>query len=212
MLPFMSNRTLHSTKASGFQNQYKSIKMKRVKTTLYLGIMALLWPAATLMAQTQNQQQRPPALPDTSRMAYNAMSVGLNLMVFPANGQSQQQQKIDEFDCYVWAMERSGVDPLNLPKVEAAPTPSGPTGAAVGGAARGAAAGLAIGAVAGNAGRGAAIGATAGAIGGRSAGRQAQQQQRNQAQANANKEQQAIWDSFVRAFSACISGKGYTVQ
>jgi hypothetical protein len=186
--------------------------MNRNKTTRFLGLVALLLPTITLVAQTQTQPQRPPALPDTSRMAYNAMSVGLNLMVFPANGQSQQQQKIDEFDCYVWAMERSGVDPLNLPKVEPAATPSGPTGAAVGGAARGAAAGLAIGAVAGNAGRGAAIGATAGAIGGRRAGQQAQAQQRNQAQANANREQQAIWDSFVRAFSACISGKGYTVK
>ena len=186
--------------------------MKRLKRSALFGLVAMFIPTAALVAQGQTQPARPPALPDTSRMAYNAMSVGLNLMVFPKNGQSQQQQKIDEFDCYVWAMERSGVDPLNLPKVEPEATPGGPTGAAVGGAARGAAAGLAIGAVAGNAGRGAAIGATAGAIGGRSAGRQAQAQQRNQAQANANKEQQAIWDSFVRAFSACIAGKGYTVK
>jgi Glycine-zipper domain len=186
--------------------------MNRFKSTLAMGLLVLLITSATLVGQAQTQGSRPPSLPDTSRMAYNAMSVGLNLMVFPANGQSRQQQKIDEFDCYVWAMERSGVDPLNLPKVEAAATPSGPSGAAVGGAARGAAAGLAIGAIAGNAGRGAAIGATAGAIGGRNAGRQAQSQQRNQAQANADREQQAIWDSFVRAFSACIAGKGYTVN
>ncbi len=186
--------------------------MNQFKRMLSLSFMSFLIPATTMVAMGQTQGQRPPSLPDTSRMAYNAMSVGLNLMVFPANGQSRQEQKADEFDCYVWAMERSGVDPLNLPKVEVAATPNGAAGATVGGAARGAAAGLAIGAIAGNAGRGAAIGATAGAIGGRNAGRQAQANQRNQAQANANKEQQAIWDSFVRAFSACIAGKGYTVK
>lgn len=158
------------------------------------------------------QAPMPPALPDTSRMTFNQISQGLKLAVFPAGGQSRQQQKEDEFECYRWAMESSGVDPLNLPRVEPQATPSGPTGAAVGGAARGAAAGLAIGAVAGNAGRGAAIGATAGAIGGRSAGRQAQAQQRNQAQANAAREEKAIFDSFVRSFKACLSGKGYTVK
>ena len=62
-----------------------------------------------------------------------------------------------------WAVEQSGIDPLNLPKVEAAPVQSGPTGGAVKGAAKGAAAGAAIGAIAGDAGKGAAIGATAGA-------------------------------------------------
>ena len=54
---------------------------------------------------------------------------------------------------------------LNLPKVEAAPVQSGPTGGAVKGAAKGAAAGVAIGAIAGDAGKGAAIGAAAGAYG-----------------------------------------------
>jgi hypothetical protein len=155
---------------------------------------------------------QPPSLPDTSRMTFDQISQGLKIKVFPASNQSRQDQKEDEFECYKWAMERSGVDPLNLPKVQAAPVPSGPTGAAVGGAARGAAAGLAIGAVAGNAGRGAAIGATAGAIGGRRAGQQVQAQQQRQAQTNAANKEKEIWDSFVRSFSACMEGKGYTVR
>jgi hypothetical protein len=198
---------------------FGTAKINTMKMTRFSkpSIHAIAFSLCLLMSmavagQSQQSGQRPPSIPDTSRMRFNEISLGLKLAVFPAGGQSQQQQKIDEFECYMWAVEHSGVDPLNLPKVEVAPTPSGPTGAAVGGAARGAAAGLAIGAVAGNAGRGAAIGATAGAIGGRSAGRQAQAQQRNQAQANANREQQAIWDSFVRSFSACIAGKGYTVK
>src|SRR6187399_2371848 len=99
------------------------------------------------------------SLPDTSKMTYNQVSIKLGLYVFPAKSQSQQQQKIDEFECYKWAMQQSGIDPLNLPKVETAPVETGPDGSAVRGAARGAAAGVAIGAIAGDAGTGAAIGA-----------------------------------------------------
>jgi Glycine zipper len=182
----------------------KSIFFCKAFLGLVLMIMSLTF-SQTVFAQ-------PPALPDTSRMTFDQISKGLNITVFPANKQSRQQQKEDEFECYRWGMERSGVDPLNLPKVQAAPVPSGPTGAAVGGAARGAAAGLAIGAVAGNAGRGAAIGATAGAIGGRRAGQQAQAQQRQQSQANASSKEREIWNSFVNAFAACMEGKGYTVR
>ncbi|HEY6506356.1 MAG TPA: hypothetical protein VIZ28_20415, partial [Chitinophagaceae bacterium] len=40
------------------------------------------------------------SLPDTSKMTYNQISTKLGLYVFPAKGQSQQQQKIDEFECY----------------------------------------------------------------------------------------------------------------
>ena len=94
------------------------------------------------------------SLPDTSKMTYNQISTKFGLYVFPAKSQSQQQQKIDEFECYKWAMEQSGIDPLNLPKVEAAPVETGPDGSAVRGAARGAAAGVAIGAIAGDAGTG----------------------------------------------------------
>jgi hypothetical protein len=60
-------------------------------------------------------------MPDTAQMTYNQISQACKLYVFPSKGQSQQQQKKDEFECYKWAMEQSGVDPLNLPKVEAAP-------------------------------------------------------------------------------------------
>jgi hypothetical protein len=156
--------------------------------------------------------QAPPALPDTSKMTYNQISTGLKLYAFPAKGQSQPQQKADEFECYKWAMEQSGIDPLNLPKVEAPPKESGPTGAAVGGAAKGAAAGVAIGAIAGDAGKGAAIGAVAGGVAGRRAGKQAQAQKNqkgDEAAADAEKEMKA---SFTKGFSACLEGKGYTIK
>ncbi len=156
--------------------------------------------------------QAPPSLPDTSKMTYNQISSGLKLYVFPAKGQSKQKQKEDEFECYKWAMEQSGIDPLNLPKVQAAPAQTGPTGAAVGGAAKGAAAGVAIGAIAGDAGKGAAIGAVAGGAAGRRAGKQAQAQQNQQSQATAANTEQEMKNSFVKGFSACIEGKGYTLK
>ncbi len=68
-------------------------------------------------------------------------------------------------------MESSGIDPLNLPKVQAPPPQSGQTGDAVKGAAKGAAVGVAIGAIAGDAGQRAAIGAVAGGAAGRRAGK-----------------------------------------
>lgn len=158
------------------------------------------------------QQGAPPSLPDTSKMTYNQISNGLKLYVFPSKNQTKQKQKEDEFECYKWAMEQSGIDPLNLPKVQAAPAETGPTGGAVVGAAKGAAVGVAIGAIAGDAGKGAAIGAVAGGVAGRRQGKQAQAQQNQQSQAAAAKTEQDMKNSFVKAFSACIEGKGYTIK
>jgi hypothetical protein len=173
-------------------------------TRFFLSMMVLT------ICQTVFAQQTP-AVPDTAKMSYNQISAGLKLYVFPAKGQSKEQQKKDEFECYKWAMEQSGIDPLNLPKVEVVPQ-TGPTGGAVGGAARGAAAGVAIGAIAGDAGKGAAIGAVAGGIAGRRAGRQRQAAANQQAVNDAANKEKEMKDSFVKGFSACMEGKGYTVK
>ena len=179
--------------------------MKKNKIFLLLGIMVL--GAIQVNAQAPTTQ----ALPDTSQMSYNQISQALELFVFPTNGQSQQQQKTDEFECYKWAMEQTGIDPLDLPKVEVE-VQSGPSGGAVRGAARGAAAGAAIGAISGDAGQGAAIGATVGALSGRRAGKHAQAQQNQQAQTSAAAAEEDTINTFRKAFSACIKGKGYTVE
>lgn len=157
-------------------------------------------------------QQQVVSLPDTSKMTYNQISSTMKLYVFPSKGQSQQKQKEDEFECYKWAVQQSGIDPLNLPKVEAAPVETGPDGSAVRGAARGAAAGAAIGAISGDAGEGAAIGAVAGGVAGRRAGKQAKAQQAQQADAAVKQTEQAMKDSYTKAFSACVEGKGYTIK
>ena len=167
-----------------------------------------------LVKQTFGQEQAKPipTIPDTSKITYNQISKGLKLHVFPAKGQNQQQQKTDEIECYKWAQESSGIDPLNLPKVQAPPPQSGPSGGAVKGAARGVAAGAAIGAISGDAGEGAAVGAAAGGMAGRRAGKKAQAQQNQQAQASAKQQEQDMITSFSKAFTACIKGKGYPVE
>jgi hypothetical protein len=162
--------------------------------------------------QKLESQTAAPALPDTSKMTYNQISQSMGLYVYPSKGQSKQQQKQDEFECYKWAVEQSGIDPLNLPKVEAPAPQTGPTGGAVVGAAKGAAAGAAIGAITGDAGEGAAVGAVVGAIGGRRSGKQAQEQQNQQAKAGAEAKEKEMKDSFKKAFTVCIEGKGYTIK
>lgn len=174
------------------------------------GLFLLLFFLAS--GQNAIAQNPPPALPDTSKMTYNQISQQAGLYVFPSKGQSQNQQKQDEFECYKWAVEQSGIDPLNLPQIEAPPAETGPTGAGLKGAAKGAAAGAAIGAITGDAGEGAAVGAVAGGLAGRRAGKQQQAQQNQQAEANAAAAEQQMKDEFKKAFSVCVEGKGYTVK
>ena len=146
------------------------------------------------------------------KTATGSLNSALDLYVFPAKDQSPDQQSKDENACYTWAINQSGVDPLNMPEVEVEKVQSGPTGAAVVGSARGAAAGAAIGAIAGDAGKGAAIGAVGGALRGHRAGR------RGKAIVQAGNEQEAVQtqagmiNSFKKAYSACLEGKGYTVK
>jgi hypothetical protein len=177
------------------------------KNKLFLLFMIMVFGAFQVKAQVPTTR----ALPDTTQMTYNQISQSLKLFLLPSNGQSQQKQKEDEFECYKWAMEQSGIDPLDLPKVEVE-VQSGPTGGAVRGAARGAAAGAAIGAIAGDAGKGAAIGAAAGGMGGLRGGRKAQANQNQQAEANAAAAEQELKNTFIKAFSVCVEGKGYTVK
>jgi hypothetical protein len=131
-------------------------------------------------------------------------------IIYPAKGQSPQQQQKDQGECQVWATKSTGVDPVALAQAPA-PAPSGPAvggGERVGGAARGALGGLAIGAIAGDAGQGAAIGAVVGTMAG---GRQARQNQSaKQQQAQAQRQQQmSTWN---RAVGACLEARGYTVR
>lgn len=140
------------------------------------------------------------------------ISSGLGLYVFPSNNQDRSTQDADELACYQWAMEQTGVNPIDPPQVQATQVDRSADGTAVRGAAGGAAAGAAIGAIAGDAGKGAAIGAVAGGLRGRRAkvvGDEMEQQANNQAAAAS---QQELMDNFNKAFTACMEGKSYTVK
>ena len=86
--------------------------------------------------------------------------------------------------------------------------PYNPADRAIGGGLVGAGTGAVIGAIAGDAGKGAAIGAAAGTMGG---GMRARQNRRD-AQANAQAQQQNAMGAFNQAYSACMSGRGYTMH
>lgn len=179
-----------------------------MKSYCYLGsfILIIFGLFQPVWAQTT------PSLTDTSKISYNHISMAVKLIAFPAKGQSQQQQKTDEIECYKWAVGQSGIDPFNLPKIDTAASQSGPTGGAVKGAARGAAAGAAVGAIAGDAGEGAAIGAAVGGAKGRRAGKKAQAQQNQKAQTDVANKEKEMMDSFKKGFSACMEGKGYSIK
>jgi len=167
----------------------------------YLVVLSM----ALIGAITEDARCQAPSLGDQ-------VTKKMGMYVFPAKGQTAEQQSTDESDCYTWAVQQSGVDPLNPPKVEAAQVQTGPDGSAVRGSARGAAAGAAIGAIAGDAGKGAAIGAVAGALRGRRAsrvGHAMEQEGNNMAAAQSEAD---MMNSFKKAYSACLEGKGYTVK
>ena len=38
------------------------------------------------------------------------------LYIYPAKGQSSQQQEKDKFECYTWAKNDTGFDPMEAPR------------------------------------------------------------------------------------------------
>lgn len=143
-------------------------------------------------------------------------TLAADFFVYPNKGQDQEKQKKDEFECYNWAKQHSGFDPMAPPTASAPPPQKeAPQGGLLRGGARGAAQGAVAGAIAGNAGKGAAIGAaTGGLFGGmRRRDQQAQEQQKGQ-----QWEQQQVAqytqnrDNYNRAYTACLEGRDYTVK
>ncbi len=139
-----------------------------------------------------------------------------NQVIYPAKGQSPEQQKKDESECSSWAVQNSGYNPANPPvapaPVQAAPQPSGPSGARL----RGAAAGALVSEVVGGNNTNSAV---AGAVIGGSRERRRRGASAQQAQAETIKQQQAVADkqkaglaSYNKSRAACLEGKGYSVK
>lgn len=140
---------------------------------------------------------------------------------YPKKGQSTEQQSRDHYECYNWAVQQTGFDPgqSTIPKkqrVRVVPMP--PPGYDT---ATMAIAGAVLGALIGgprHAAQGALIGASSGAVAGAMSdtARQQQAQQMEEYYASRNQsEDPQLSDkvfSFRRAMSACLEGRGYSVQ
>ncbi len=129
--------------------------------------------------------------------------------VYPMNNQSPQQQEQDEFACYKWAKGQTGMDPTQPSQAAAAPPPKR-RGGMLSGAMGGAGLGALGGAIAGNAGKGAAIGAAVGGVAG-AARRRSSEEEYRQHQQQAAAQQNQSKQTFNRAYTVCLEGRGYKV-
>jgi hypothetical protein len=138
------------------------------------------------------------------------------VFVYPANGQSAEQTERDRYECHVWAVQQTGVDPSRADASayeRVLVQPANPPGA---GTAVGLIGGAILGSIIGgpnNAGAGAIIGGATGAVIGSASDANAQaqaqltQQELNQRAAAGR----ARADSYRRAIGACLQGRGYSV-
>ena len=133
------------------------------------------------------------------------------IIIFPAQGQSDEQIEKDKYDCYQWAKKETGFDPMEVPKATAPPPEQE---AKRGGVLRGAAGGAIVGGIidgSDGAKKGAAAG---GVVGGARRHRQGREQQYKEDQWA--QEQSAQYsqkrNTYNRAYGACLEGKGYTVK
>ena len=155
-----------------------------------------------------------------------SVSRDLGLHAYPARNQAAAQQQKDEVECYRWAAQDSGFNPLAAVGEQPAPAPpaatqNGPStaGGAAKGAVAGAAAGALIGAIAGDTGKGAGIGAGTGLLGGVLIAKHKQKEAHKEAdaeparqQAAAKAETQRKLEGFKKAYSVCMEAKSYVVK
>jgi len=138
------------------------------------------------------------------------------VFVYPANGQSAEQTDRDRYECHVWAVQQTGVDPSRADASayeRVVVQPANPPGS---GTVAGLVGGAIIGSIIGgprNAGAGAIIGGATGAVIGSAsdANAQAQAQQTQQQINQSAAAGRARADSYRRAIGACLQGRGYTV-
>ncbi|HOO47061.1 MAG TPA: YMGG-like glycine zipper-containing protein [Deltaproteobacteria bacterium] len=148
---------------------------------------------------------------------FSTAAIAQELIVFPAEGQTDEQMEKDKYECYSWAKKQTGFDPMEIPTATA-PPPEEKAGK--GGALKGAAAGAAVGAVGGkiagkSASRGAGYGAAAGGLlgGMHQSSQQMEDERAKQQWAQEQSQQYARARSeYNRAYAACLEGKGYTVK
>lgn len=135
------------------------------------------------------------------------------LVIYPANGQSVEQQSKDEYESYVWAKGKTGFDPAQAesPATTQPTKSSSNAGRQVLG---GALAGAAIGEIVDDdTGKGAAIGAVgAGLFGGMKRRQKQTQTQQQQSQNQSIQTYESRLAEYNTYLSACLEGRGYSVK
>jgi len=160
--------------------------------------------------------------PPPRRVAAAPPPVDLTKVYFyPVQGQSEEQQDRDRYDCHIWAVKQTGFDPTQhgAPKdLRQTVVPARTAGETVGTAAVvGAVLGAAI-AGPGHIGQGAAVGAVAGTVAGSAAAAndQAAADAANEAGATRGNARGGRYErsaaEYRRAMTACLTGRGYSVR
>lgn len=141
------------------------------------------------------------------------VSAQADMYIYPAKGQDQVQQDNDRYECHSWAVQQTGFDPSSPQSAASQPSqPNQPSRPHVlQGAGRGAALGAVGGAITGDAGKGAAAGA---AMGGLVGGFRRRDEKIRQADVRADSQAASTpgRNAYMRAMSACLQGRGYTVN
>lgn len=126
--------------------------------------------------------------------------------IYPAKGQSPDEQKKDEYECHTWAVQQTGFDPTQSTQPAATTTPAKSVG---GSAVKGAAAGAVIAGVTDNdAGKGALTGAAVGGVGRKVANNRNAKQSEQKAADQVSSQKV----NYARARAACLEGRGYTIK
>ena len=145
-------------------------------------------------------------------LAVTGQAGSQDVFIYPQKGQSAEQQSKDEYECYQWARENSGFDPM------AAPTTGSPrpqtqekSHGILKGAGVGAVGGALLGSSSKTTRRAAAAGGLIGGV------RQHQHNSREQQRVDDWEQREASAyannrSNYNRAYAACLEGRGYTVK
>lgn len=194
------------------KNTRKTVTIRPAKAACGLLVFSLILSLVACYPAAKRETAAPKPDPNASLT---------QVYFYPKQGQSKEQQSRDQYECYNWAVKQTGFDPSqsSIPperRVKVVPMP--PPGHNVVALSI---AGAVLGALIGgprHAGAGALIGAGTGAVTGAAidASRQQYASQMEEAYERGDQALDPGYESkasdFRRAMSACLEGRGYSVQ
>ena len=199
-------------------NPLRRASKRRISAGSFRPWVVLLFFVLAACYPAPYQQVVRPVNPDAG---YSTAASLTQVYFYPREPKTTEQQSRDHYECYLWAVKKTGFDPGQVPlqpeqrvRVVPMPPPGHDTAVlAITGAVLGAL-------IAGprHAGAGALIGAGSGAVVGAASdvSRQQYAQQLEEAYVNRDQALDARYEGkandFRRAMSACLEGRGYTVQ